>query len=56
MIDEKGTEASAASAMDLVPMSMPIQFQVNRPFMYLLVERTTESIVFMGKIADPAES
>ncbi|XP_015267760.1 PREDICTED: alpha-1-antitrypsin-like [Gekko japonicus] len=56
VIDEKGTEASAASAMDLVPMSMPTVFEVNSPFLTILVERKTESIVFMGKISNPAES
>ncbi|KAL8168999.1 UNVERIFIED_CONTAM: hypothetical protein K2H54_031110 [Gekko kuhli] len=56
VIDEKGTEASAASAMDLVPMSMPTVFEVNSPFLTILVERKTESIIFMGKISNPTES
>ncbi|XP_048342381.1 serpin A12-like [Sphaerodactylus townsendi] len=56
VIDERGTEASAASAMDLVPMSMPIRFEVNRPFLAMIVERKTACIIFMGKISNPAEN
>ncbi|XP_077175131.1 alpha-1-antitrypsin-like [Paroedura picta] len=56
VIDEKGTEASAASAMDLVPMSMPDVFRADHPFLFMLVESSTESIIFMGKISNPAES
>ncbi|XP_060117879.1 serpin A12-like [Heteronotia binoei] len=56
VIDEKGTEASAASAMDLVPMSMPRVFKANSPFMTMVVEESSGSIIFLAKISNPAES
>ncbi|XP_054828146.1 serpin A12-like isoform X2 [Eublepharis macularius] len=56
IIDEKGTEASAASAMDLVPMSMPTIIKINRAFLVIVVDEMTHCITFMAKISNPAES
>ncbi|MBN3294909.1 alpha-1-antitrypsin homolog [Amia ocellicauda] len=52
-VDEKGTEAAAAVHMDLMPMSLPQTMALNRPFILLILEKTTKSILFMGKITDP---
>ncbi|XP_042316553.1 alpha-1-antitrypsin-like [Sceloporus undulatus] len=55
LIDERGTEASAASAMDLVPMSTPSIIKFDRPFIAMVVHENTESILFMATISNPAE-
>ncbi|XP_010863100.1 alpha-1-antitrypsin homolog [Esox lucius] len=52
-VDEKGTEAAAATTIEIMPMSLPDTIKLNRPFLMYILEDTTKSIVFMGKITDP---
>ena len=58
-VDEKGTEAAAATAMMMagsVGVSQkppPFQMIVDRPFLYALCENTTGAILFLGKVSDP---
>lgn len=56
MLDERGTEASAASSMDMVPMSMPLKMSYDRPFLTLIYDEQISSILFMAKIVNPAEN
>ncbi len=57
-VDEKGTEAAAATAviMELTsaPMGEPITFTVDRPFVYMIRDQQTGSILFLGRVLDPA--
>lgn len=50
-VDETGTEAAAATGMEIVPMSVPATIVYNRPF--LMVITMNEKILFMGKIVNP---
>lgn len=52
MIDvtEEGTEAAAATAM---AVGRPQPFHVNRPFLFYIVESTTNAILLQGRIVDP---
>ncbi|KFO74898.1 Alpha-1-antiproteinase F, partial [Cuculus canorus] len=50
-VDETGTEAAAATGMEIVPMSVPVTITFNRPF--LIVITMEENILFMGKIVNP---
>jgi len=52
-IDEAGTEAAASTTIEIVPMSYPDRMTLNRPFLLLIEESSTKSILFMGKINDP---
>ncbi|XP_061097015.1 alpha-1-antitrypsin homolog [Conger conger] len=52
-VDEKGTEAAAATAVEMIPMSLPDMVSLNRPFLLLILESSTRSILFMGKIVNP---
>ncbi|XP_030627599.1 alpha-1-antitrypsin homolog [Chanos chanos] len=52
-VDEKGTEAAAATTIEIMPMSLPDSMELNRPFLLLIVDDSTKSILFMGKITDP---
>uniref|UniRef100_A0AAY4D2P0 Serpin domain-containing protein n=1 Tax=Denticeps clupeoides TaxID=299321 RepID=A0AAY4D2P0_9TELE len=52
-VDERGTEAAAATTIEIMPMSLPSVMNLNRPFLVLIVEDSTRSILFMGKISDP---
>ncbi|KAI5634812.1 serpin (serine protease inhibitor) domain-containing protein [Phthorimaea operculella] len=55
-VDEKGTTASAATAIFGFRSSRPAEptyFKANFPFVYVLYERPTSSILFMGVYRDP---
>lgn len=52
-VDETGTEAAAATTIEIMPMSLPESITVNRPFMLFIIEHSTKSILFMGKINNP---
>jgi serpin B len=55
-VDEQGTEAAAVTMMALaagVIEEEEIIFHVNRPFLFLIVERRTGAVVFMGSVVEP---
>ncbi|WDZ84511.1 serpin family protein [Micromonospora cathayae] len=54
-VDEKGTEAAAASAVIVRPPTIPQgpQFFVNRPFLYVIHDRSTGVPLFLGRVHDP---
>ncbi|XP_059212288.1 alpha-1-antitrypsin homolog [Centropristis striata] len=52
-VDETGTEAAAATTIEIMPMSMPETITLNRPFLVFIMEHSTRSILFMGKINNP---
>ncbi|KAK2541191.1 alpha-1-antiproteinase 2 [Columba guinea] len=53
-VDETGTEAAAATAAEIVTMSLPPTIEFNRPFLMLIFDRDTNSTLFIGKIVNPA--
>ncbi|XP_005241989.1 alpha-1-antitrypsin [Falco cherrug] len=54
-IHENGTEAAAVTGTDFLPHSVPPVVKFNRPFLLLIVDQYTQSILFMGKIVNPTE-
>lgn len=54
-LDENGTEAAAATAIVLragaVPRPNPDEFRADRPFGYVLYDRQTSAIVFVGTVS-----
>lgn len=57
-VDEKGTEAAAATAV-VVGMSAvpePVTMRVDRPFLFALRDVPTGAILFLGQVADPSAS
>lgn len=56
-IDEKGTEAAAATAVEMKMTSMPIQnmkeFRADHPFMFLIKDNDTDTILFIGRVVNP---
>ena len=60
-VDEKGTEAAAATAVVMKEMMAmpepepkpPIEFKADHPFVFMIQEKSTGSILFMGKVVDP---
>jgi len=55
-VDEEGTEAAAATAVVMSLTSMPespIEFTVDRPFLFLIREHETGTVLFMGRVVNP---
>jgi serine protease inhibitor len=55
--NEEGTEAAAATVVDIGLTSMPpaaLVFKMDHPFIYIIRESTTNSIIFMGRVVDPS--
>jgi serpin B len=58
-VQEESTEAAAATAAGITitsigpPPPEPMQFRVDRPFLYYIVDDTTGAVLFQGRIADP---
>jgi len=59
-VDEKGTEAAAATAVFMggggAPQKPSLVFRADHPFLFFIRERTTGSILFMGRMADPTDT
>jgi serpin B len=57
-VDEKGTEAAAATAVVMAtgggPGTREIVFKVDRPFLFLVRDVPTGAILFMGRVVDPS--
>lgn len=56
-VDEEGTEAAAVTAVQFEYTSIPEYklFNVNRPFVFIISEKSTGVILFAGKIGNPAK-
>jgi len=57
-VDEKGTEAAAATAAVMTFTAMPdapepIVFKADHPFIFIIQEKNTGIILFIGKVLDP---
>ena len=53
-VDEEGTEAAAVTSIGVGVTSMPqyIDFNVNKPFLFFIREKSTGIILFMGKVGN----
>jgi serpin B len=56
-VNEEGTEAAASTAvvMALKGVAKPTIFRADHPFIYIIRDNITGSILFMGKVCDPRE-
>jgi len=54
-VNEEGTEAAAATGVGVVATSVrvPESFTADHPFLYVIRDRATGCILFMGRVADP---
>lgn len=53
-VDEKGTEAAAVT-VGAIATSMPPEFRADRPFLFAIRERTSGTILFIGRVTDPRD-
>jgi serpin B len=57
--DEKGTEAAAASAVTMprvasMPIEEPVPFRADHPFLFLMRDKASGLVLFMGRVTDPS--
>ncbi len=53
-VDEEGTEAAAATSVEFVRgINSGFQLKFNRPFVYIIRERNSNAILFIGKMVNP---
>jgi len=59
-VNEEGTEAAAVTVILVTGSAgtdteLPVQFFANRPFLYLIKEKSTGAILFIGRMDEPKE-
>ncbi len=59
-VDEQGTVAAAATAVAMalgaaMPPDPPVDFQADRPFIYLIVDTETSAVFFAGRLVNPGK-
>jgi serpin B len=62
-VDEKGTEAAAATAVVMAATAMaprfqpppPPVFRADHPFVFLIRDNRSGGILFMGRVTDPTK-
>lgn len=54
-VDEEGTEAAAVTTVEVVETSVGLFVDLNRPFLFVIRENKTDSVLFIGKMNDPSE-
>lgn len=59
-VDEEGTEAAAATGAVAAPTAAPaeppdvVDFVADRPFLFLVRDRESGAVLFMGRVTDPS--
>jgi len=56
-VDEEGTEAAAATAVMMAGSAMPpepVALTIDRPFLYVIRDAPTGSVLFAGRVTDPS--
>jgi len=54
-VDEEGTEAAAATGVEMSIESvrmLPV-FRADHPFLFIIQEKETSNILFMGRVVNP---
>ncbi|OGX85730.1 hypothetical protein BEN47_14695 [Hymenobacter lapidarius] len=52
-VNEEGTEAAAVTSIGIIKTSLPPVVQVDRPFLFLIREKESKAILFMGQLTNP---
>ncbi|XP_033760133.1 leukocyte elastase inhibitor-like [Pecten maximus] len=58
-VNEEGTEAAAATAVIIVACSsrgLPLQFKADHPFMFVIKDNRSDTILFVGRFADVVQA
>jgi serpin B len=55
-VDERGTEAAAATGVGVATLAMPQEppaFRADHPFLFVIRHNPTGAILFLGRVVDP---
>ena len=55
-VNERGTEAAAATGIVMASLGRPkepVHFKVDHPFIFIIQDDRSDSILFMGRVMDP---
>lgn len=54
-VNEEGSEAAAATGVVMSTKSMMLtpEFRANKPFIFMIIHKPTNSILFMGRVSEP---
>jgi serpin B len=52
-VNEEGTEAAAATSVGIGVTSLPPSVRVDRPFIFLIREKSSNAILFIGQLTNP---
>jgi serpin B len=57
-VNEEGTEAAAATGIEMRPTAIrlteePVDFRADHPFVFLIRDNRTQSILFLGRLVNP---
>jgi serpin B len=52
-VNEEGTEAAAVTTIGIELTSMPSGVVINKPFIFIIREQTTNTLLFMGQVNNP---
>jgi serpin B len=59
-VNEEGTEAAAATGVMMsttsVEITPPPVFRADHPFVFIIQDKNSKSILFVGRVADPTKS
>ncbi len=53
-VDEEGTEAAAATAVEIRMESALVPVEFNKPFLFVIEEPKTETVLFIGQLVNPS--
>jgi serine protease inhibitor len=53
VVNEEGTEAAAVTGAATVPSSDPPTIKIDRPFVFLIREKSSNAIIFLGQLMKP---
>lgn len=55
-VNEEGTEAAAVTSIGIGPTNIgPVTMNVDRPFLYIIAEKTSNTVLFTGIVNNPEE-
>lgn len=55
-VNEEGTEAAAVTTVGIELTSAPLITIIDKPFVFAIRERTTNTLMFIGKVMNPLEN
>jgi serpin B len=55
LVNEEGTEAAAFTFFGMAPASLPQELHIDRPFIFVIRDVPTGTILFVGRVLNPPE-